>query len=207
MEIRTRLLLAIAIIGPLQSVGGWLISGALWPGYDPIKQTISDLASPESPVRTIQTGFFLFAALLELLVAWLATDIRMRARIVIALGSIATVGVAIFPSPLIGSTPEHRFFAIASFIFFSAWPLFAIDSKSRNPALRPKPVLWATLALTAVSVWFLWIWADKESPITGVSERVLTTSQALYLAIVLLVGFVAQSRASRLTNRIEVNAP
>ena len=199
--------MAIAIIGPLQSVGGWLISGSLWPGYDPIKQTISDLASPESPVRTIQTGFFLFAALLELLVAWLATDIRMRARIVIALGAIATVGVAIFPSPLIGSTPEHRFFAIASFIFFSAWPLFAIDSKSKNPALRPKPVLWATLALTAVSVWFLWIWADKDSPITGVSERVLTTSQALYLAIVLLVGFVAQSRASRLTNRIEVNAP
>ncbi len=195
MDMKLRLLLAVAIIGPMQSVGGWLISGSMWPGYDPIKQTISDLASPESPVRTIQTGFFLFAAVLELLVAWWATDIRMRARIVIALGAIATIGVALYPSPLIGSTPEHRFFAIASFVFFSAWPLFAIDSKSVNPALRPRPVIIATILLTAVSVWFLWIWADKESPITGVAERVLTTSQALYLSIVLLVGYAARRKA------------
>lgn len=197
MDARMRLLLAIAIIGPMQSVGGWLIAGSLWPGYDPVKQTISDLAAPESPVFVIQTSFFLFAALLELLVAWFAKEFRMPARVVIALGAIATVGVAIYPSPLEGSTPEHRFFAIASFIFFSAWPLFAIDSKSPNPALRPKAVLLATALLTSISVWFLWIWADKESPITGIAERVLTTSQALYLAIVLFIGYFAWRKRSR----------
>lgn len=186
------LLLVVAIVGPLQSVGGWLISGALWPGYDPVRLTISDLAAPESPVNQIQTGFFLFAALLEILVAWLAADFRMRARVVIALGALATIGVAAFPTPLDGSTPEHRFFAIASFLFFSAWPLFAIDKNSPNPALRPKAVVIALVVLTAISVWFLWIWADKESPITGLAERILTTSQALYLSIVLLVGFAAK---------------
>ena len=48
-----------AIIGPIQNVAGWAIAGALWPGYDPLTLTISDLASPESPVRWIMTAFFI----------------------------------------------------------------------------------------------------------------------------------------------------
>jgi uncharacterized membrane protein len=56
-----------AIIGPIQNVSGWLIAGTIastihtetWPGYDGIRQTISELASPESPVATIMSAFFL----------------------------------------------------------------------------------------------------------------------------------------------------
>jgi hypothetical membrane protein len=47
-----------AIIGPIQSVLGWVIAGALWPEYNPVTQTISDLAAPESPVNWIMSGFF-----------------------------------------------------------------------------------------------------------------------------------------------------
>lgn len=58
-----------AIIGPVQSVLGWLIAGSLWPGYDPTKQTISDLAATESPVNWIMSSFFVFGGILTLIAA------------------------------------------------------------------------------------------------------------------------------------------
>ncbi len=48
-----------ALIGPIQSVLGWSIAGALWVGYDPVRQTISDLAANESPVQLIMSSFFI----------------------------------------------------------------------------------------------------------------------------------------------------
>ena len=56
--------LIAATLGPLQNIAGWSISGFLWPGYDPVAKTISDLAADDSPVQLIQSSFFLFGALL-----------------------------------------------------------------------------------------------------------------------------------------------
>ena len=43
-----------AILGPIQSVLGWTISGALTPGYDIVSQTISELASVDAPTHILQ---------------------------------------------------------------------------------------------------------------------------------------------------------
>jgi hypothetical membrane protein len=56
-----------AIIGPVQSVLGWVIAGAMWPGYDPVYQTISDLAANESPVQLIMSAFFILGGTLTLI--------------------------------------------------------------------------------------------------------------------------------------------
>lgn len=52
-----------AVVGPIQNVAGWLIAGSLWASYDPFTKTISDLAADDSPVKWVQTGFFLSAPL------------------------------------------------------------------------------------------------------------------------------------------------
>ena len=69
-----------AIVGPVQSVGGWLLAGSLWPGYDPIRQTISDLAANESPVKWVMSSFFILGGTLSLIGAWFARSIPKPAR-------------------------------------------------------------------------------------------------------------------------------
>jgi hypothetical membrane protein len=61
-----------AIIGPIQSVLGWVIAGALWAEYNPVTQTISDLAAFESPVKWIMEC--LLSSLLSMLARWLCLD-------------------------------------------------------------------------------------------------------------------------------------
>ena len=116
-----------ATIGPVQSVLGWVIAGSLWPGYDPIRKTISDLAADDSPVQWIQSSFFVLGGTLSLLAAIYARSLAMPGRVVIFLGGLATYGFTYFTTPSQdGHSDMHRYFAIASFVLFSAWPIFSM---------------------------------------------------------------------------------
>jgi len=79
-----------ALIGPIQSVLGWVIAGALWTEYNPVTQTISDLAANESPVRWIMSGFFVFGGVLTLIVSISAKALALPGRIALFLSAIAS---------------------------------------------------------------------------------------------------------------------
>ncbi len=184
-----RALKLAAIIGPIQSVAGWAISGALWPGYDPLKKTISDLAANDSPVQLIQSGFFLVGASLTLMVAILAKWLAKPGRIVIFAAGIATIGLTIFTTPSQeGHSDLHRIFAVLSFVLYSAWPLFSTRWKGAAPwVLKPWATLAATAVLTVVSIWFLMTWTDPSSNLVGLAERVIVVLQSWYMAFVIWV--------------------
>lgn len=178
-----------AIVGPIQSVLGWVISAALWPGYDPITKTISDLAADDSPVQAIQTSFFVLGGTLSLVAAIFARSFSMPGRVVIFLGGMATYGFAFFTTPSQYSSSElHRIFAIISFVLFSAWPLFAMRFDKAYPwVLRPLGVIVATVIMTTVSLWFLATWTNPDATNVGLAERVVATMQTSYLSMVVLV--------------------
>lgn len=178
-----------AIIGPIQSVLGWVISAALWPGYDPIAKTISDLAADDSPVQVIQTSFFVLGGTLSLIAALYARSFSMPGRVMIFLGGLATYGFAYFTTPSQDSSSElHRLFAIISFVIFSAWPLFAMRFDKAYPwVLRPVGVIFATAIMTAVSLWFLATWTSPDATNVGLAERVVATMQTSYLSLIILV--------------------
>lgn len=178
-----------AIIGPIQSVLGWVISAALWPGYDPIAKTISDLAADDSPVQVIQTSFFVLGGTLSLIAAVYARSFSMPGRVMIFLGGLATYGFAYFTTPSQDSSSEmHRLFAIVSFVIFSAWPLFAMRFDKAYPwVLRPVGVIFATAIMTAVSLWFLATWTSPDATNVGLAERVVATMQTSYLSLIILV--------------------
>ncbi len=184
-----RALKLAAIIGPIQSVAGWAISGALWPGYDPLKKTISDLAANDSPVQLIQSGFFLVGASLTLMVAILAKWLAKPGRMVIFAAGIATIGLTIFTTPSQeGHSDLHRIFAVLSFVLYSAWPLFSTRWKGAAPwVLKPWATLAATAVLTVVSIWFLMTWTDPSSNLVGLAERVIVVLQSWYMAFVIWV--------------------
>lgn len=188
-----------ATIGPVQSVLGWVIAGSLWPGYDPIKKTISDLAADDSPVQAIQTSFFILGGILSLVAAIWARSLALPGRVVIFLGGLATFGFAYFTTPSQdGHSDWHRVFAIASFILFSAWPLFSMRLNKRSPGvIRPIGALVATIGFTVISLWFLATWTNPDATNVGLVERVIATAQTTYLSAVIWLCWFHEKRQAK----------
>jgi hypothetical membrane protein len=183
----SKIALYAAIIGPIQSALGWIIAGSLWPGYDQAKQTISDLASPESPVKEIMSSFFVFGGLLTVIVAIYAKSLAMPARVAMFISAICTFGLTMFPTPLIGYSTTHRVFAIASFAISAGWPLLALRrSKTAAFAVRPVPTIVGTALQAGLAIWFLATWTDPAAVNVGIWERVVAVSQAAYVTWVIV---------------------
>lgn len=182
-----------AIIGPIQSVLGWTIAGALWVGYDPVKQTISDLAANESPVQGIMSAFFVLGGILTLIAALYAKTFAMPGRVALFVAAICTFGLTIFPTPLVGYSLWHRIFAISSFVLSAGWHLFAMRTRKDAPwILKPPAAIIGTVLQAALALWFLSTWTDPNATDVGVWERVVAVSQSLYVSVVVIVIYLGQ---------------
>ncbi len=190
-----------AVIGPIQSIAGWTISGLIrGDNYDPIRQPISDLAALDSSVFWLQSAFFMFGASLWLIAAFSAKAFAWPGRAALLISAIATVGLAIFPTPSQTSSSElHRFFAILQFVLMTAFPLLAMRFKREyHWLIRPPAAITATVIMTAIALWFLAVWVDPNATNVGFVERVIAVAQTLYLSGVVLVIYRWQSGNARL---------
>jgi hypothetical membrane protein len=176
--------LVASTIGPVQSILGWAISGSLWPGYDPIRKTISDLAADDSPVQAIQTSFFFLGATLTVVGAISARTLALPGRITLLLAGLATYALAIFTTPSQdGHSDAHRISASISFVLMSAWPVLSMRFDRRYSwVVRPAAAIGSTIGLTLISLWFLSTWLDPNTSVVGLSERVIVTAQVLWLS-------------------------
>lgn len=191
-----------AIIGPIQSVLGWVIAGSLWPDYNPVTQTISDLAAFESPVKWIMSAFFVFGGVLTIIASIYARTLALPGRIALFVSAIATFGLTIFPTPLIGYSVEHRIFAIISFSLSAFWPILAMRFRKDAPwIIRPTASIIGTALQLSLAVWFLSTWTDPETTNVGVWERVVTVSQALYGSIVVITIYLGSKRRKATISR------
>ena len=189
--------LIASTIGPVQSILGWVISGSLWPGYDPIRKTISDLAADDSPVQAIQTSFFFLGATLTVIGAISARTLALPGRITLFLAGLATYALAIFTTPSqVGHSDAHRISASISFVLMSAWPLLSMRFDRRYSwVVRPAAAIGSTLVLTLISLWFLSTWLDPNTSVVGLSERVIVTAQVLWLSITVWTCWLHQRKA------------
>jgi hypothetical membrane protein len=188
-----------AIVGPIQAVMGWVVAGSLWPGYDHITKTISDLAADDSPVKWVQSSFFLLGGTLSLIAAVWSPVLSMPGRITIFVAGLTTYGLTIFATPSQDSSSYwHRVFAIVTFVLMSAWPLFSMRFDRSYPwIVRPVAAISATLIFTIGSIAFLSVWTNPEQPMVGLWERVIAVAQVLYLSIVIVVAWRHQQGAAR----------
>lgn len=190
--------LIAAIVGPIQAVLGWVISGALWPGFDHVTKTISDLAADDSPVKWIQSSFFFLGGTLSLIAAVYAPVLAMAGRVTIFVAGLTTYGLTIFATPTQEtSSLWHRVFAIATFILMSAWPLFSMRFDRSYPwVVRPVGAILATVVFTVSSLAFLSVWRDPAQPMVGLWERVIAVSQVLYLSLVIISAWRHQRQVA-----------
>jgi hypothetical membrane protein len=190
--------LIASTIGPVQSILGWVISGALWEGYDPIRKTISDLAADDSPVQAIQTSFFFLGATLTVIGAISARTLALPGRITLLLAGLATYALAIFTTPSQdGHSDAHRISASISFVLMSAWPLLSMRFDRRYSwVVRPAAAIGSTLGLTLISLWFLGTWLDPNTSVVGLSERVIVTAQVVWLSFTVWTCWIHQRKAA-----------
>lgn len=176
-----------AVVGPIQAVAGWAIAGALWPGYDPVRKTISDLAANDSPVQLLMSSFFLLGGTLSIIVALYAKAFAFPGRVVIFLSGIATYGFTFFATPSQDSySVPHRVFASIAFVLMAAWPLFSMRFGKNYPwILRPVGAILSTVFMTVLAVWFLLSWLDPTFTAVGLAERVMAVAQVWYMALVI----------------------
>ncbi len=190
-----------ATLGPIQNVLGWTISAALWPGYDPIAKTISDLAADDSPVQWIQSSFFIFGSLLTLIGAWHAKAFSIPGRVALAAAGVAGFGYTFFTTPSQDSFSDwHRIFATVAFVLFSAWPLFAMRFDKRyHWSIRPVGAITASLVMGLTTLWFLLTWLEPGQPIVGLSERIIAVMQVLWLSAAIWMQWLHQQRQTRVS--------
>ena len=188
-----------ATLAPVIFIGGTLTAEAMSPDFDPVVQTISELAAGDAPTQVFMTVIFALTALCHATTASFATGIGWPGRALLALASAASLAVAYFPLPtMAGSSVEHRIAAIIGFIALAAWPLFGMRRPRDFPwIIRPLGAILGTALMTTFCFWFLAVWAQPELGYVGVVERIAANTESLWPALVVWSLFVADRRARR----------
>lgn len=188
-----------AVIGPIQSIAGWTISGLIrGDNYDPFRQPISDLAALDSSTFWLQSSFFMLGATLWIMASFSARAFSWPGRLALLISGLATIGLTVFPTPTQTTSSElHRFFAIVQFVLMTAFPLLAMRFDRRyHWLIRPPAAIAATVFLTAIALWFLAVWVDPTATNVGLVERIIAVAQTFYLSALVLIIYRSQKRSS-----------
>lgn len=177
--------LVSAMLAPGALVIGWLIAGLVQRGhYDAANQTISVLAGGAASDRWIMTaGLYVLGACQLLTAAGLS--IRRRARLMLAAGGLAGLGVAAFPQPGHGTAAIHLAFATISVSLLALWPATIGARGTSHPlVLTLRGSLLATAVFVALLVWLYA--AAHGGGALGVAERVDTAVTTSWPLVVVL---------------------
>lgn len=176
-----------AVAAPVALVGGWWWAGAVTPRYDPIRQTISDLAASEAPTHWLMT-----AALVVTGLAYIVTAIGLRpadgaGRALLGVGGAGVLLTAWIPNSTQGRNEVgHMIVAYLAFLALTVWP--AVIARNRPDAplvLRPR---FGQVVAIGLGVLVLLTFAEivTGGATLGLRERVLAGAQSLVPLVVVL---------------------
>lgn len=173
-----RLLSAGLIVGPTAFISAWALSGAITPGYSPIRDHISDLAAVDAPTRALMNAGFMAFAVSVGAAAWPARRfLGTPAAVVLGANAVLTIGIALAP---LGKSPEgdraHAVVAGLGYLALAAMAPSAARSLAKRSRrlgvisvgvgvaslaclglslLRPEPGLWQRAGLATTDAWLI----------------------------------------------------
>ena len=110
---------------PILLTGGWLVAGALQPAsYNPVRDTVSVMAGHAGTDRWVMTGALLLVGGCHLVTAAGLGAIRVSARVLLILAGLSSIGIAVSPEPVVGSTPQHLAWTSFGAVIITVWPAF-----------------------------------------------------------------------------------
>jgi hypothetical membrane protein len=190
-----------AALAPVFFIGGTVVAGLAWPSYNPISQTISELAAGDAPTRIFMTVFFMLTAICHGVTGVFARGIGIPGRIALGLAAISTFAVAIFPLPTVaGTSVEHRISAIVGFVLLAIWPVLGMRLRRDFPwIIRPWGAILGTALLATACFYFLAVWSSPQTGTVGLVERIAANAESLWPALVVGVFAVVDRRRARET--------
>src|SRR5258708_4299890 len=169
--------MASAALTPVVMTGGWLAAEALQPpSYNPVRSTISGLAGLGGTDRWIMTsalvvvgaGYFVTAAGLP--------GVRVPARIVLMVAGLSSIGIAVSPEPVRGSTPQHLAWTSLGAAAITIWPaLTARRAPSQPLILRARRAGAVTAVFLALLAWG--VFETQGGTALGLAERLVSAVQ------------------------------
>ena len=176
-----------AVAAPVLLIGGWTVAAGLQPHYDPVSDTVSNLAAIGATDRWVMNLVFVLVGACYIMTALALKPARTVGRMILIVGAIAGMLVAANPEHAggFGSVP-HFVFASLGFAGLTLWPAAAAHNNSEAPwGLRTAPAVAAVALQFALLAWFgteLILRAHQ----VGLAERVMGGTQATWpLAVVL----------------------
>jgi Protein of unknown function (DUF998) len=188
---------AAAAAAPVVLAGGWTVAGARQPaGYDPVRDTISELAGEGATDRWIMIGSFVLVGLCYLTVAAVLHAAGLPARFLLALSGVATIALIAFPRPRVGGSLGHGVVATVAVLAIALCPAGSALLLPRGPDVqhpaRPQPpwafrrpvALGATALLLALFGWFTMEVTGGHR--AGLAERATAAASALWPLLAVL---------------------
>ncbi len=172
---------------PVLLTGGWLVAGALQPAsYNPVRDTVSVLAGHAGTDRWVMTGALLLVGGCHLVTAAGLGAIPVPARVLLILAGLASIGIAISPEPVVGSTPQHLAWTSFGAVIITVWPAFAAGPGS------PQPLILSRRGAAVVTTVFLallcWLVIETQGGSDlGVAERLTSGVQTSWPFVVAVV--------------------
>ena len=186
-------------LAPVALIGGFTVAALTYPGgFDAAHGTISALAALGSPVRALMTTALLVTGACHVVTASSLRGLRAPSRVILAVGGGATLAVAAFPLPQVGSSAAHAAAAGVAFLAMSLWPGW-IRARSGDlpPVLRPRVTTSVAAVLTVMALIFFVLVAGSTTLPIGALERVLAGAQAVVPLLVVVALLTGVSRRRR----------
>lgn len=164
---------------PVLLVLGFLVAEVLQPSsYDPFRDTISTLAARGAADPWVMTDAIAAVGACYLMTAVGLSSARRAGRMALAAGGVATLSIAIFPTPLHGYSRAHALAVIVASTTMCAWPLLAAHRQHRSPLLTFGPNVAASAVTFGLIIWFVSAVNGGEF---GLAERCAAVAPALWL--------------------------
>jgi hypothetical membrane protein len=178
-----------AAMAPVFLIGGWTLAAALQPaGFSSVRDTISALAGLDATDRWVMTIGLAGLGICHLVTASALRPAATPGRLLLATGGVATLLVAVFPVPSIGTSDLHRVAAGIAFVTLALWPALAWRrGRPEAWALRAAVSVAAAAAMIGLLGWFaVELYGDGAR--IGLTERLLAGAEALWPLLVVLSG-------------------
>lgn len=189
MSLRSRLSFGVATAVVLWS--GLLLLPLLVPGYDWVRQTVSEIGERGSPAQVPFTLMLCVVAICLLVFAWALRDIARRldasTAIVYVTGfmAISSAGVGIFSFP----HPLHNVFGISEIVGYQGpWVLALTWRRVKHVrglvvfSWVMGAIMWCTILANLSALDFTsWLW-HLERPVYGIVQRSLFLVWSVWLA-------------------------
>ena len=171
-------------LSPVLATAGWLVADAVQPtSYSPIRKTVSVLAGHAGTDRWIMTGALFLVGGCQLVTAAGLTELRVPARVVLAVAGLSSIGIAASPEPARGSTPQHLAWTSLGAVAITVWPALVAR---RAPPRPPIMSSYGCAVVTAVFIVLLgWLVIETQGGTDlGLAERLFLSTETCWPFVV-----------------------